>query len=67
MEKLTKYEITRVLSARSEQIAFGAPPLVRALKDDTAYLLAEKELEKGVIPLAVIRIKNGQKEIISVR
>lgn len=66
MEKLTKYEITRILSARAEQIAFGAPPLVRAIKEDTAYTLAEKEYLKKTIPLAVIREVNGKKEIISV-
>jgi len=66
MNKLNKYEVTRVLSARSEQISFGAPPLIKILKDDTAYSLAEKELEKGIIPLAIIRTKNGKKEIISV-
>lgn len=66
MEKLTKYEITRILSARAEQISCGAPPLIRATKTDTAYGLAEKELEKKIIPLAAIRIKDGKKEIISV-
>ncbi len=66
MEKLTKYEITRILSARAEQIAFGAPPLVKGTKEDTAYTLAEKELLKKTIPLAVIRIVNGKREIISV-
>jgi len=66
MEQLTKYEITRILSARAEQIAHGAPPLLKSTKEDTAYILAEKEYLKKVIPLAVIRIVNGKKEIISV-
>ncbi|MDD3178013.1 MAG: DNA-directed RNA polymerase subunit omega [Candidatus ainarchaeum sp.] len=65
-EKLTKYEITRILSARAEQISFGAPPLLRATKEDTAYGLAEKEFLKKTIPLAVIRNHNGIKKIISV-
>lgn len=66
MDRLTKYEITRILSARAEQIACGAPPLVRSNKNDTAYSLAEKEMEKKTIPLAVIREINDKKEIISV-
>ncbi|NCP72510.1 DNA-directed RNA polymerase subunit K [archaeon] len=66
MEKLTKYEITRILSARAEQIAYGAPPLVRSTKEDTAYILAEKEYLKKTIPLAVIRDVNGERQIISV-
>jgi len=66
MEKLTKYEVTRLLSARAEQIASGAPPLVRTKKDDTPYDLAISEFDKKRIPLAVIRIINGKQEIISV-
>ncbi|MEI8363921.1 MAG: DNA-directed RNA polymerase subunit K [archaeon] len=66
MEKLTKYEVTRLLSARAEQISSGAPPLVRTKKDDTPYDLAISEYEKKRIPLAVIRTVNGKKEIISV-
>jgi len=66
MNKLTKYEVTRLLSARAEQISAGAPPLVKAKKEDNAYSLAIKELEKKTIPLAVIRTVNGKKEIISV-
>jgi DNA-directed RNA polymerase subunit K/omega len=66
MEQLTKYEITRILSARAEQIAYGAPPLVKSTKDDTSYILAEKEYIKKIIPLAVIREVNGERQIISV-
>jgi DNA-directed RNA polymerase subunit K/omega len=66
MTELTKYEITRIFSARAEQISCGAPPLVRATKEDTAYRLTQKEFDKKIIPLAVIRIKDGKKEIISV-
>ena len=66
MTTLNKYEITRLLSARAEQISFGAPPLIKTKKDDTAYGLAQKEFEKKVMPLAVLRTINGKKEIISV-
>jgi DNA-directed RNA polymerase subunit K/omega len=66
METLTKYEITRILSARAEQISFGAPPLVKAKKDDTARGLTQREFDKKVIPLAILRTINGKKEIISV-
>jgi len=66
MTTLTKYEVTRILSARSEQIACGAPPLVKAGKDSTAYKLAREEFDKKIIPLAVVRRVNGKKEIIGV-
>ncbi len=63
----TKYEITRIISARAEQLAWGAPPLVKTEYDSTAYSLAKEEFDKGVIPLAVLRTKNGVKEIVSLK
>jgi DNA-directed RNA polymerase subunit K len=64
--QLTKYEITRLISARADQLSCGAPPLVKTNKDSTAYNLAKKEFEEQTIPLAVLRIVNGKKEIFSV-
>ncbi|MFH0906487.1 MAG: DNA-directed RNA polymerase subunit K [archaeon] len=66
MIELTKYEQTRLLSARAEQLSCGAPPLVKTSKDSTPYLLAKEEFNKGLIPLAVIRVINNKKTIITV-
>ena len=66
MDQLTKYEIARILSARANQIACGAPPLVRPTKDSTAYSITKEEFAKKVIPLCVIRVKNGERKIIRV-
>jgi DNA-directed RNA polymerase subunit K/omega len=63
---LTKYEITRLISARAEQLACGAPPLVKTNKNSTAYTISKKEFEEKVIPLAVLRIVNGKREIVKV-
>jgi DNA-directed RNA polymerase subunit K/omega len=66
--QLTKYEITRILSARSDQLAWGAPPLVKTNYNSTPYSIAKEEYDKKVIPLAVIRVtKDGNKEIISIK
>ncbi len=65
--EITKYEITRVLSARSEQLAWGAPPLVKTQKDSTAYSIAKEEYDKKVIPLAILRTTKNGKEIISIK
>ena len=43
VSKLTKYEITRLISARAQQISCGAPALVK-VKDSTAYSIAKRNL-----------------------
>ncbi len=55
MTGMTRFERARLVSARSLQLAFGAPPLVKATKESTAYTLAKAELESGVLPLVVLR------------
>jgi len=50
---LTRYERTRLMSARALQIAQGAPPLVRSGSKDNLEIAAE-ELEKGKIPLVIV-------------
>jgi len=53
---LTRFERARVVSARSLQISMGAPILLKSvgtLKEP--YEIAVKELQKGKIPLTIIR------------
>jgi DNA-directed RNA polymerase subunit K/omega len=64
--KLNKYEITRLVSARAQQISCGAPPLVKVDKNSTAYSIAKEEFDKKTMPLAVIRNINNEKVIITV-
>lgn len=65
MEKLTRFERTRLISARALQLAFGAPCLVKAKDNATAFDLAKQELEEKVIPLAIIRRRiDGSKQKI---
>jgi DNA-directed RNA polymerase subunit K/omega len=64
--KLTKYEITRLISARAQQISCGAPPLVKVDKTSTAYSIAKEEFEGKTMPLAVIRNINNAKVVITV-
>jgi DNA-directed RNA polymerase subunit K len=65
--QLTKYEITRILSARADQLSWGAPPLVKTNYDSTPYSIAKEEYDKKVIPLAVLRTIKNIKEIISLK
>jgi len=59
MDDLTKYEIARLLGARSLQLSYGAPPLIKVDNDMTFIDVAKKEIEKDVIPLTVLREKEN--------
>ncbi len=52
--KLTRFEVTRLISARALQIAMGAPVLIETDKEDS-YEIAKEEFEKDAIPLTVKR------------
>ena len=60
-EKYTKYEIARILGARSLQLAMDAPALLKMTKEEEEELsydvlkIAEKELEAGVLPITIKR------------
>jgi DNA-directed RNA polymerase subunit K len=59
--KFTKYEIARILGARSLQLAMDAPILLKLTKEEEEELnydtlrIAEKELEAEVLPITVKR------------
>lgn len=68
--KLTKYEIARIVSARALQLAMGASPLIDTnnLPFDDVISIAEEELRRGVLPITVRRVyPNGKVELISVK
>ncbi len=51
----SRYERTRIVSARALQLAQGAPPLVKAKSGSSPIDIALAEWEKGVIPIDVKR------------
>ena len=55
MSRLTRFELTRVLSARSLQLSLGAPPLVKRTSELSMLEVAQKELVQKVLPLSVLR------------
>ncbi len=55
MSRLTRFELTRVLSARALQLSLGAPPLVKGTKDLSMLEAAEKEFDNKVLPMSVLR------------
>ncbi len=60
-DKFTRYEIARILGARSLQLAMDAPVLLKMTKEEEdelnydTLLIAEKELESDVLPITVRR------------
>lgn len=67
-EKLTKFEKARIIGSRALQISMGAPFLVDLKKKDLEGLrynpieIAKLELEKGVIPIAIVRTLPHERE-----
>ena len=53
--ELTKYEKARIVGGRALQLAMGAPPLIKVEDVISPVALAQMELEKGVVPLHVVR------------
>jgi DNA-directed RNA polymerase subunit K len=60
-DRFTRYEVARILGARSLQLAMDAPILLKLTKEEEEELnydslrIAEKELESGVLPITVRR------------
>ncbi|MBU7014141.1 MAG: DNA-directed RNA polymerase subunit K [Theionarchaea archaeon] len=50
----TRYEKARIVGARALQIAMGAPILIKSKETDSIRIALE-ELERGVIPITVVR------------
>ncbi|NPA86804.1 MAG: DNA-directed RNA polymerase subunit K [Candidatus Diapherotrites archaeon] len=65
---LSRFERTRIISARALQLAYGAPPLIDVPKGIVdPYDVARMEFERGVIPFVVVReYPDGTIEIVEV-
>jgi DNA-directed RNA polymerase subunit K/omega len=67
-KRLTKYEITKIIGGRALQLSLGAFPLVEPRPTDTAFDIAKRELELGVLPVIVRRHLPGDGHVdISLR
>lgn len=67
MEKLTRFERARVISARALQLALGAPPLVKPSVGATPYDIAREEFEMRSIPFVVLRrFPSGESKAIEI-
>ncbi|MHA1607516.1 MAG: DNA-directed RNA polymerase subunit K [Candidatus Freyarchaeota archaeon] len=66
---LTRYEKSRILSARALQITLGAPILIDIPKDvKDPITIAKLELEKGILPITIRRsLPDGTYQDIPIR
>lgn len=68
-DRLTRFEVARIIGARSLQISLGAPILVKVKKDVTDPItIAEKEFKEIKIPMTIKRpMPDGSKEVVNIR
>jgi len=62
--RLTKYEMVRILGERCKQLTMGAKPLIKNFKDLSYDRIAEEEFLRNMIPFKIKRpLPNGKYEI----
>jgi len=62
--KLTKYEMVRILGERIKQLTMGAKPLIKNIIGLSYDIIAEEELKLNMIPFKIKRpLPNGKVEI----
>lgn len=67
-DRLTRFEVARLLGARSLQISLGAPVLVKTKETLTSLELSKLEFKNKVLPITVKRkLPNEQEMIIKIK
>jgi DNA-directed RNA polymerase subunit K len=68
-DRLTRFEVARLLGARALQIALGAPVLIKPSKGLTDPIeLAKLEFKKGIIPITIKRrLPSGEEMVIDIK
>lgn len=64
LNRLTKYEMVRILGERTKQITMGAKPLIKNTKHLTNEQIVNEEFKNNMIPFKIKRpLPNGKFEI----
>jgi DNA-directed RNA polymerase subunit K/omega len=64
LNRLTKYEMVRILGERTKQITMGAKPLIKNTKNLTNEQIVNEEFKNNMIPFKIKRpLPNGKFEI----
>ncbi|MFH8080880.1 MAG: DNA-directed RNA polymerase subunit K [Candidatus Aenigmatarchaeota archaeon] len=66
-DRLTRFEVARIIGARALQIFLGAPILVKTEADDPMEI-AKEEFRQMKIPITIKRpLPDGTKEIVDIK
>ena len=64
---LTRFEVARIISARSLQVALGAPYFVKVENFDPKKI-AKEEFKRKLIPMTIRRtLPNGEKITVNIK
>ncbi|OGI15328.1 hypothetical protein A3K63_05410 [Candidatus Micrarchaeota archaeon RBG_16_49_10] len=68
-DRLTRFEVARIIGARSLQISLGAPLLVKAEKGEfDPIMLAEREFKEIKVPMTVKRtMPDGEVMVVDIK
>lgn len=66
-DRLTRFEVARLLGARALQISLGAPILVKM--NETEYSkIAKQELKENIIPITIKRkLPSGDHSVVEIK
>lgn len=66
-DKLTRFEVARLVGARSLQIALGAPVLAES-EDSSSIGISKSEFKAKMIPMTIKReLPNAEKVIVEIK
>jgi DNA-directed RNA polymerase subunit K/omega len=66
-DRLTRFEVARIIGARALQIFLGAPLLIKTDESDP-MVIAEQEFRQIKIPMTIKRpLPDGSKEVIDIK
>jgi len=66
-DRLTRFEVARIIRTRALQISLGAPVLVKSEKTNPIDL-AKEEFKKKMVPVTIRRtLPNGEVRLVAIR
>lgn len=63
-DRLTRFEVARLIGARSLQISLGAPVLIKAEEVSEPMKLAKLEFKNRILPMTVKRKLPSDEEVV---
>lgn len=67
-DRFTRFEVARLLGARSLQIALGAPVLVKTEETGNPTIIAKLEFKEKLFPITIKRkLPSGEEIVIEVK